>query len=362
MTDQLDRALSRLYNEYAKGLISFDELSRREDEIRADSTKNRRIAAQTRRREHVQEWRSFRHKLPISASMHLTDARASALEGLIYLIARDSKDGDFECQVPVAAIAAVAKVSERSVRLMLSVAEDLKLIEREHVRIKAYRNAPNVYRIIEGQLQRLVARLKARFARESGQEDARPQSMPANPAKPCSVSREDLSSLPTSPPANANSTPAPAAESRKRADAPDRRDDFKAGTSPRHERGAHAPRNAWQFKRGGAAPYLDPQISTRMAIAALEILKIPRSGGHWTEAVEDLLRSRHPDIAEGYWKSRIRLHGPRAYLAVLEAALKKETRDEKPIRNETAYLIGILRCQPDECRPDVSVQKILEAA
>jgi len=73
---------------------------------------------------------------------------------------------------------------------------------------------------------------------------------------------------------------------------------------------------------------------------------------NWRDGVEAIRRRKFPDLKSSYWESRVRIHGDRAYLALLETWLKSATHSEAPIRSPEKYLIGILRRAPKDCLPE----------
>tara|TARA_R110002110_G_scaffold415730_2_gene654527 strand:+ start:7434 stop:8855 length:1422 start_codon:yes stop_codon:yes gene_type:complete len=143
--------------------------------------------------------------------------------------------------------------------------------------------------------------------------------------------------------------------------------------------GAHAPQNAWQNYQKRVSEAQRPRWAQPLGEAAIGLIEVSDGGlealaqvvvrdennnqhlnfKDWREAVEAIRRRKFPDVKDKYWESRIRIHGDRAYLAVLETWLKSETHSDMPIRSPDKYLIGILRRAPDQCRPEVSLGKIL---
>lgn len=143
--------------------------------------------------------------------------------------------------------------------------------------------------------------------------------------------------------------------------------------------GAHAPQNAWQSYQVRVSEAVRPRWAKPLGEAALGLIETSEGGlealaqvvradddnnqvldiTDWHEGAEAIRRRKFPDISETYWESRVRIHGDRAYLAVLETWLKSETHSEHPIRSPDRYLVGILRRPPNECRPEVSLRKIL---
>ena len=143
--------------------------------------------------------------------------------------------------------------------------------------------------------------------------------------------------------------------------------------------GAHAPQNAWQDYQSRASETLRPRWAQALGEAAIGLIESSEGGlealaqvvvrdednnqvldiDDWRDGVEAIRRRKFPELKERYWESRVRIHGDRAYLAVLETWLKSETHSDMPIRSPDKYLIGILRRAPKDCLPEVSLRKIL---
>ena len=85
-----------------------------------------------------------------------------------------------------------------------------------------------------------------------------------------------------------------------------------------------------------------------------------RGENHWKIA-SGLLEEELSEFDRTAW-DRAR-HGARAALAVIETALIVRTRagTEDPIRSGPAYLGGILRRQPADCRPEITLQRLAAA-
>ena len=76
---------------------------------------------------------------------------------------------------------------------------------------------------------------------------------------------------------------------------------------------------------------------------------------------ETLLKSQMTGFHRTAWAAARARHGPRAALAVIETALIVRLRagTEDPIRSAPAYLGGILRRKPRDCRPEITLQSAL---
>ena len=86
------------------------------------------------------------------------------------------------------------------------------------------------------------------------------------------------------------------------------------------------------------------------------------NGDHWQMA-ETLLKSQMTGFHRTAWAAARARHGPRAALAVIETALIVRLRagTEDPIRSAPAYLGGILRRKPQDCRPEITLQRLAAA-
>ena len=78
---------------------------------------------------------------------------------------------------------------------------------------------------------------------------------------------------------------------------------------------------------------------------------------------ETLLKSQMTGFHRTAWAVARARHGPRAALAVIETALIVRLRagTEDPIRSAPAYLGGILRRKPQDCRPEITLQRLAAA-
>ena len=78
---------------------------------------------------------------------------------------------------------------------------------------------------------------------------------------------------------------------------------------------------------------------------------------------ETLLKSQMTGFHRTAWAAARARHGPRAALAVIETALIVRLRagTEDPIRSAPAYLGGILRRKPQDCRPEITLQRLAAA-
>ncbi|MBO6570740.1 MAG: hypothetical protein JJ960_18480 [Kordiimonadaceae bacterium] len=337
------RQRSNLYADFNDGKISWEEVERAENDLVAqldaqeiveEHEKRSKIASQIA--ESRRDWRAWRRKLPaMLTDREYSDAEASALEALLYLTAQAGEQNTV--QIPVKAIAAAGKVSERTVRYMLSKSEALGHIHVEHIKIGPRRHAPSRYHIIHSALVQLVRRI--------GNADPT--------AKRCNESKITI--------LESTSSPANPCKSKNTGTPPSRRGP--KAQQVRHERAADAARTAWQSNRGRGSARVRPSDTERVALKAIELLELTNSPDKpWPEVVEELRKCKYPDIHERYWESRLRLHGSRAYLALLETELKATSQTHKPIHNPTKYLLGILKKPPVQCRPEVSLEKIMVSA
>ena len=104
-----------------------------------------------------------------------------------------------------------------------------------------------------------------------------------------------------------------------------------------------------------------PAVDDRAARALVRRLVHGPDGSddHWHIA-ETLLENEFFGFDRRTWQlARVR-HGPRAALAVIETALIVRLRagTTDPIQSPTAYLSGILRRRPGDCRPEVTLRKL----
>ena len=78
---------------------------------------------------------------------------------------------------------------------------------------------------------------------------------------------------------------------------------------------------------------------------------------------ETLLKSQMTGFHRTAWAAARARHGLRAALAVIETALIVRLRagTEDPIRSAPAYLGGILRRKPRDCRPEITLQRLAAA-
>ena len=78
---------------------------------------------------------------------------------------------------------------------------------------------------------------------------------------------------------------------------------------------------------------------------------------------ETLLKSQMTGFHRTAWAAARARHGPRAALAVIETALIVRLRagTEDPIRSAPAYLGGILRRKSQDCRPEITLQRLAAA-
>lgn len=129
-------------------------------------------------------------------------------------------------------------------------------------------------------------------------------------------------------------------------------------------------------KRRGLAPPRPPEThrvepiplteTTARNLARQAALELWASEGegrdHWRIA-EQLLEAEFADFDRGAWATAQLRHGARAALAVIETALVARIRQstEDPIRSAPAYLGGILRRKPQDCRPEITLQRLAQA-
>ena len=107
---------------------------------------------------------------------------------------------------------------------------------------------------------------------------------------------------------------------------------------------------------------LPETAASSLAQAAAAELGECGNGDHWQMA-ETLLKSQMTGFHRTAWAAARARHGPRAALAVIETALIVRLRagTEDPIRSAPAYLGGILRRKPQDCRPEITLQRLAAA-
>ena len=107
---------------------------------------------------------------------------------------------------------------------------------------------------------------------------------------------------------------------------------------------------------------LPETAASSLAQAAAAELGECGSRDHWQMA-ETLLKSQMTGFHRTAWAAARARHGPRAALAVIETALIVRLRagTEDPIRSAPAYLGGILRRKPRDCRPEITLQRLAAA-
>ena len=107
---------------------------------------------------------------------------------------------------------------------------------------------------------------------------------------------------------------------------------------------------------------LSETAASSLAQAAAAELGECGNGDHWQMA-EILLKSQMTGFHHTAWAAARARHGPRAALAVIETALIVRLRagTEDPIRSAPAYLGGILRRKPRDCRPEITLQRLAAA-
>ena len=123
----------------------------------------------------------------------------------------------------------------------------------------------------------------------------------------------------------------------------------------------HAPPRPTQAPEQRVEPLPETAASSLAQAAAAELGKCG-NGDHWQMA-ETLLKSQMTGFHRTAWAAARARHGPRAALAVIETALIVRLRagTEDPIRSAPAYLGGILRRKPQDCRPEITLQRLAAA-
>ena len=123
----------------------------------------------------------------------------------------------------------------------------------------------------------------------------------------------------------------------------------------------HTPPRSTQAPEQRVEP-LPETAALSLAQAAAAELGECGNGDHWQMA-ETLLKSQMTGFHRTAWAAARARHGPRAALAVIETALIVRLRagTEDPIRSAPAYLGGILRRRPQDCRPEITLQRLAAA-
>ena len=123
----------------------------------------------------------------------------------------------------------------------------------------------------------------------------------------------------------------------------------------------HAPPRPTQVPEQRVEPLPETAASSLAQAAAAELGECG-NGDHWQMA-ETLLKSQMTGFHRTAWAAARARHGPRAALAVIETALIVRLRagTEDPIRSAPAYLGGILRRKPQDCRPEITLQRLAAA-
>ena len=123
----------------------------------------------------------------------------------------------------------------------------------------------------------------------------------------------------------------------------------------------HAPPRPTQAPEQRVEPLAETAASSLAQAAALELGECG-NGDHWQMA-ETLLKSQMTGFHRTAWAAARARHGPRAALAVIETALivRLRAETEDPIRSAPAYLGGILRRKPQDCRPEITLQRLAAA-
>ena len=123
----------------------------------------------------------------------------------------------------------------------------------------------------------------------------------------------------------------------------------------------HAPPRPAGAPEQRVEPLPETAASSLAQVAAAELGECG-NGDHWQMA-ETLLKSQMTEFHHTAWAAARARHGPRAALAVIETALIVRLRagTEDPIRSAPAYLGGILRRKPQDCRPEITLQRFAAA-
>ena len=123
----------------------------------------------------------------------------------------------------------------------------------------------------------------------------------------------------------------------------------------------HAPPRPTQVLNQRVEPLPETAASSLAHAAAAELGECG-NGDHWQMA-ETLLKSQMTGFHRTAWAAARARHGPRAALAVIETALivRLRAETEDPIRSAPAYLGGILRRKPQDCRPEITLQRLAAA-
>ncbi len=106
-----------------------------------------------------------------------------------------------------------------------------------------------------------------------------------------------------------------------------------------------------------------PEDTARsLARSAVAELGERRGGDHWKIA-DKLLEEELSEFDRTVWDRARSRHGARAALAVIKTALIVRIRagTEDPIRLGSAYLGGILRREPADRRPEITLQRFVAA-
>ena len=109
-------------------------------------------------------------------------------------------------------------------------------------------------------------------------------------------------------------------------------------------------------------PLPEPVVRALARTAAAELGEELGDFDYWRIA-EGLLEGEMPEFDRAAWEKARARHGTRAALAVIETALIVRIRSatEDPVRSAPAYLGGILRREPADCRPEVTLQRLAAA-
>jgi len=246
--------------------------------------------------------------------------------------------GQGSWQASIREIANRTKLCDRAIQKANQALAAKGLVEIERRRVAARQNAENVYTLTEVGREGLERRRRQKFFAEGGESGDGP--------KESSLSK-NLTSSDTSgliPPIQSTTQPKGSARplsssqsSRPRAARPA---EYR-GTAPAPgfgESERELLRRGLKHLTGEAAPIDDPGI--------------------WT-AIEAMRHELAPGMQPGVWNWARRRHGPKAALAVVETAILAGSGWVKTTPG--AYLWGILRLAPDECRPAVTLGRLLMA-
>src|SRR5919202_750705 len=168
---ELDKVASLLWKAYAAGQVSEDQASELSEMIEArralpaaPKPLQRRLGSRPRSPASLERRRRWAASgaLPPALAARFTLAETAALAVIAAEVLRHSA-----CTLTIGHVAALAGVSETTVRNALRAARGLGLLTLEERRLTAWRNAPNVVRIVSREWQAWL-RLRAPKARALG--------------------------------------------------------------------------------------------------------------------------------------------------------------------------------------------------